>query len=180
MTVHTYIDETKAGGYLVVAATAAPEQLKIASRELATLLLPGQRSLHMKSEGASRRRLIADAIVGMGADLGVEAVIYDAGRVGPERDRRARCLQTLVRDAGTRPTTSRLVFDLDQSLQSWDRQQLIELTRAAGLRGRVEYTHMARHADRLLAIPDVVAWCWARGGDWRQRVRPVVVDVCKV
>jgi len=29
-------------------------------------------------------------------------------------------------------------------------------------------------AEQLLAVPDAVAWCWVRGGEWRRRVDPVV------
>jgi len=32
----------------------------------------------------------------------------------------------------------------------------------------------------LLSIPDVVAWCWARGDIWRRRVAPSVSEVIEV
>jgi hypothetical protein len=32
----------------------------------------------------------------------------------------------------------------------------------------------------LLAIPDAIAWCWAKGGDWRRRIESVVTDVREV
>jgi len=176
VSVQIYVDETKAKGYLIAAASGAPEQLKISRKEIAALILPGQRSLHMKAEQDTRRRLIVDTIIRMGNDLGVQAVVYDAGRVGTERDRRARCLQALVDDAA-RHVAAEIVFDLDETLLSWDRQRMIELTRAAGARDRLTYSHRTRHEERLLAIPDAIAWCWAKGGDWRQRVQPLVADV---
>ncbi|MBC7595785.1 MAG: hypothetical protein H7288_17920 [Kineosporiaceae bacterium] len=42
---------------------------------------------------------------------------------------------------------------------------------------RIEYTELTyEHAksahDPLLAIPDSVAWAWAKGGDWRRRSEP--------
>lgn len=171
-----YVDETKAKGYIVVAVSGDPEQLKVSRKELDALLLPGQRSLHMRDDHASRRRLLVDTMVRLGRDLGVEAVVYDAGRSGTERDRRARCLQALVDDAGKHPAAD-IVLDRDQTLVSWDKQRLVEYTRASGVVDRVSYTHMSRHEERMLAIPDAVAWCWAKGGDWRRRVRPIVVDV---
>ena len=82
-------------------------------------------------------------------------------------------------DAATHPAAS-IVFDLDGSLRSSDRQRLIEYTCAGQSRGRVKYSHMSRNEELLLAIPDVVAWCWAKGGLWRQRVRPMVADVQQV
>lgn len=59
-------------------------------------------------------------------------------------------------------------------LQTWDRQRLIEYRRAAGLRDRLTYAHQGRTDELLLSIPDAIAWSWARGGEWRTRVKPVV------
>ena len=178
MSARIFVDETKAKGYVVAAASGQPEELKIAQKQLQSLILSGQRSLHMKSEGDSRRRAIADTIGGL-PDFGISATIYDAGRLGTERDRRARCLDALVTDAAQLDAVS-IVFDLDRSLASWDRQRMIELTRAADAQDRITYRHSSRHEEQMLAIPDVVAWCWARGGDWRRRVEPVVIAVRKV
>ncbi len=63
---------------------------------------------------------------------------------------------------------------------SWDRQTLLELTRSAHVRERVTYGHSDRQTELLLAIPDAVAWCWARGGDWRRRIQPILRDVRQV
>jgi hypothetical protein len=175
MSTQFFVDETKAKGYLVAAAIGSGEDLRIARKQIDTLILPRQRSLHMKSERDSRRKAIADAIGAFG-DLSVQAIIYDAGRAGTERDRRARCLEALVADAA-RHNAANIVFDLDETLLSWDRQRMIELTRAAGVQERVTYRHSIRHHEQMLAVPDVIAWCWARGGDWRRRVTPVVAEI---
>jgi hypothetical protein len=62
-------------------------------------------------------------------------------------------------------------------LRRWDRQCLIDLTRVAGCRDTLRYEHRRASAEQLLAIPDVIAWCWAKGGDWRRRVERAVIDV---
>jgi hypothetical protein len=173
---HIYVDESKAKGYLLVAATVVRSQASASRRELGSLILPGQRGLHMRSESDSRRREIADSIVRIGETLGVDAVIFDAGRSGTEKDRRSRCLEAIIANLSVDDQVH-IVLDLDESLQNWDRQRLIELTRAAGLSDRITYEHRTRHSELLLAIPDAIAWCWARGGDWRRRIRPVVRDV---
>lgn len=170
-----YVDETKAKTYLVAAASGSPDQLKVARREINTLVLPGQRSPHMNNEKDSRRRAIADLVVRL-SDLGVRATIYDAGRVGTERERRARCLEALVSDVAQYWGAS-IVLDLDESLLSWDRQHLMENLRATGVSDRISYCHRIRHEEQLLAIPDAIAWCWARGGSWRQRIKPIVAEV---
>ncbi len=59
-----------------------------------------------------------------------------------------------------------LVFEQDDSLLSWDNQHLIEFTRAAGYRDTLGYQHGRASDEHLLAIPDAIASCWAKGGDW--------------
>ena len=54
---------------------------------------------------------------GWGDILGIQAVIYDAGRAGTEKQRRAPCLETLVEDAA-KHDQAKIVFDLDDSLRS--------------------------------------------------------------
>ena len=96
----------------------------------------------MKGERDPRRREIADTIVRMGDMLGIQAVIYDAGRAGTEKQRRGPRLEALVEDAA-KHDQAKIVFDLDESLRSWDRQQMIELTRAAGVVVSASRTHAA-------------------------------------
>jgi hypothetical protein len=130
------------------------------------LVLPGQRRLHMKDESESRKRSIATAI----AVSGVTATIYDAGRrYRDERERRAACLHALVLDAARRGDAM-LVLEQDDTLLNWDNQRLIEFTRAAGCRDTLRHEHRRAASELLLATPDAVAWCWAKGGDWRRRI----------
>src|SRR5690606_17315246 len=82
MGVRIFVDETKAKGYVVVAVLCPDEALALARRTIGRLILPGQRSVHMKNERVRRRRLIADAVVSL-HDSGLHAVVLDAGR-GPE------------------------------------------------------------------------------------------------
>ena len=60
------------------------------------------------------------------------------------------------------------------TMVKFDNQKLIEYTRAAGCRDTLHYEHKRPHADALLAIPDAIAWCWAKGGHWRKLINPAV------
>jgi hypothetical protein len=170
---HVFVDETKQRGYLLVASVVVSSDLDSVRRMLRGLVLPGQRRLHMKDESDQRRRSIATAI----AVSGVTATIYDAGRrYRNERERRAACLHALVGDAARRGD-GMLVLEQDDTLLSWDNQRLIEFTREAGCRDTLRYEHRRAATELLLAAPDAVAWCWAKGGDWRRRIEPIVTDV---
>ena len=176
MSGHVYVDETKNRGYLLVATVVTPRDLDPIRRTDRGLVLPGQRRLHMKNESDQRRRSIATSIV----VSGIQATIYDARRrYGNERERRAACLRSLVNDAARRGDTL-LVLEQDDSLLSWDNQRMIEYTRAAECRETLRYEHRRAAAEQLLALPDAIAWCWAKGGDWRRRIEPVITTVRRV
>ncbi len=176
MSGHVFVDETKRRGCLLAAAVVVPPDLDAVRKVLRGLVLPGQRRLHMKDENDQRRRSIATAI----AVSGVTATIYDAGRrYRNERERRAACLHALVADAARRGDAM-LVLEQDDTVLSWDNQCLIEATRAAGCRDTLRYEHRNAASELLLAVPDAVAWCWAKGGDWRRRIQPIVTKAREV
>lgn len=172
---HIFVDETKRRDYLLVAAVTLPAEQRALRAMIRGLTLPGQRRLHMKSESDPRKRMIASAIV----DAGVRATVYNAGSsYKNERDRRAACLQALVQDAARR-RDELLIIEEDQTLRRWDQQRLIELTRAADCQS-LRYEHRTAAQEQLLALPDAIAWCVAKGGDWLRRIDPCVETVIDV
>ena len=175
MTGHLFLDESKHRGFTMVTVAVPTPDLRRMRKALSDLLLPGQRRLHMKSERDARKRRIASTIV----DLGINAVVYDAGRrYATELVRRQRCLDAAVQYAA-RVGAVRLVIETDETLVHRDRQILFSSTRAHSC-ADLRYEHLRASEESLLALPDAVAWCWAKGGDWRRRVESVVVEVCEV
>ena len=175
MTHHVFVDETKHCGYLMAAAAVLPRDLTPARQVVRDLLLPGQRRIHFTKERDSRRRCIVAALV----ECAVQVTIFDASRIHPELRAREACLTAVVGSAfetGVR----RLVIELDESLEAWDRALLVELTRKAGRRSGMTYEVLRTHEEGLLAIADVAAWCWAKGGDWKRRIQPIVCDLRKL
>ncbi|ODU06422.1 MAG: hypothetical protein ABS81_04765 [Pseudonocardia sp. SCN 72-86] len=173
MNSHVFVDETKHRDYLLVASVVVSAELDVVRKGLRELVLPGQRRLHMKNESDQRKQAIAATI----ARSGVIATVYDAGRRHrTERERRAACLEALINDCTARGDAV-LVLEQDDTLLSWDKQQLITLTRDAGCRDTLRYEHRRAAAEPLLALPDAIAWSWAKGGDWRRRIEPVVTNV---
>lgn len=173
---HVFVDETKRRGYLVVAVVIVPQDVDTIRRALRELILPGQRRLHMKDENDRRKRALINAIAG--AD--VTATVYNAGRrYRTERERRAACLRALVEDAAA-SGHARLIIEQDDSMISFDNQRLIEATRATGCGQTLRYEHRRASSEIALAVPDAIAWCWAKGGDGRRRAQPVVSAVRQV
>lgn len=171
-----FVDETKRSGY-VLAAVTVPDPAR-ARRVVRDLVAPGSRRLHMHNERAHRRGLIVAEL----AALPIALTVYDAARrYRTEREARAACLRALVEDlAASGAADTRLVLERDDSLVSFDNQRLIEATRATAQRGLLRYEHLPAHAEPLLALPDVAAWCWVRSGEWRRRITPILSAVRNV
>ncbi|QHT57306.1 hypothetical protein GXP71_15310 [Cellulomonas sp. H30R-01] len=171
-----YVDETKAKGYVLVASALHPAECAVVRGHVRRLILPGQPRLHMKAEKTPWQHLVLSTLV----SLGVRATVYEADARTHRTDieRRRACLARLIGDVAG--TCEHLVLESDESQDARDRRDLVELTRDAGCRDTLRYEHRTAAAEPLLAIPDAVAWAWARGGDWRRRVAPLVERVVAV
>lgn len=172
MPVHVFVDETKERGYLLAAAAVPSADIAAARQAVRTLILPRQRRIHFKSESDARRNKILDLITEL--DLG--AVLYAATGHKDQIEARAASLTRLVEDLAT-TNVERVVLERDDAAVKADRMLLFAAVRAAGLTDQLRYDHLRAHEDCLLAIPDALAWCWARGGHWRTKVQGIVTEV---
>jgi hypothetical protein len=166
-------DESTRAGYVLCVCAVAIDDVDAARTAMCAFLLPGQPSVHFKSERDARRRQILDAI----ADLGAEALIVScaSGRGDAERQ---RCLRASLRHYADRRPSQLTLDHRDATADTRARQVIAAAMRELGL-GDLAYRHAARHEEPLLWIPDAIAWSYTRGGAWRQRVRRFadVVDV---
>jgi len=165
-----FVDETKAKSYVMAAVSLDRRYADAMRRSLKALILPGQTSLHMRSESERRRRHILGALIRFLHEFDIEVAIYDAGVTESEIARRSKCLRAIVAANRGDPRVA-LIIDRDETLVSSDRQTLIEALREEQVGERVHYEHVSRRSEQLLAMPDVFAWCWNRGGLWRQAIR---------
>lgn len=172
---HVFVDESKAGPYLLVAADVLPADVGGARGVVRTLHLPNQSRIHMTAESDSRRRAILRAFEA----AGLRATVYRAAGYKRTIDARAACIDALVRPLAVQPT-ARVTFECDQSQDERDRKQLYRLVRGLGCTERVQYEHRRASAEPLLAVPDAIGWAYARGGDFRMRATRLIADVIDV
>lgn len=172
---HVFVDESKAGPYLLVASVVLPGGVSAARRVVRTLLLSKQSRIHMKDESDSRRRRILDEL----GRAGLRATVYRAAGFKTNIDAREACIDRLVRSLAIAPTV-RVTFECDRSQDERDRKQLYRLVRELGCAERVQYEHRLATAEALLAVPDAIGWAYARGGDARKRALPLIVEVIDV
>ncbi|MFP8887835.1 hypothetical protein [Streptomyces mangrovi] len=166
------MDETKNRTYLVVAVTLLPAQLDPTRRQMNTLLMPRQRRLHFTKEGDPRRRKITSAMCKTDA----RAVIYDASAITNQAMARAACLEALLNEAAD-THAHMLVIEQDDSLVDSDRRFIYQRVRKLGIEDQFRYEHRRSYEEALLWIPDAVAWCWAKKGEWRPRVESMIEHV---
>lgn len=172
MPVHAFVDETKVRGLLVVAAVLEPRDLAPSRAAMRSLLLPRQSRLHFVKERDDRKGQILNTVTG----LPVRISLYDAGRLRDGRAARRLCLEHIVADLATL-SAHRLVIEQDDSLFRSDQETLYRAVRRSGVESTLVYEHLSPRLEPLLWIPDAVAWSWAKGAPWRERVSPVVHDV---
>ncbi|MBW9211743.1 hypothetical protein KV100_19005 [Mumia sp. zg.B21] len=174
MTVHVFVDESKGRDYLLIASVVLPEDVTQARKDVRTLVLPGQKRLHMKGERDPRRKMILSSF----QQWGFSATIYRAGPAyKTELLRREACLEALVKEHSDRHEVA-VCLESDETLDARDRTTLAQLVRSHGCRESLRYQHQRAAQEPLLAIPDAIGWAFQRGGqDWKRRVEPLLKDV---
>ena len=170
---HAYIDESTQNDYLVVCSVVASGDVNEVRKIMRGLVPRGQRSLHMKNEKKPQRQ---DLIVKTVCSLDLDVTVYCAkpAEYGSHSKARDACLQRAAAD-GVKHGIQRMVLDRMDGSELRDKNSIIVGSSGAGASSvPFTYDHMARHAEPLLWVPDVVGWFYARGGHWRDRVRPIV------
>lgn len=175
MNAHIFVDESKARGFLLVAAVVPPDELAGMRKLFDALRLPRQRRIHFTAESNARRKIILAAL----ADAGASAIVYDASAYPDVKRARDTALSRLVDDAA-KTGAQMLVIERDDPSEASDRVIIRERLNVAGCRDGLRYVHRRSHEDCLLSIPDAVAWAWAKSGDWRLRANRIVSEVVRV
>lgn len=169
-----FVDESKSRGYYITAAAAQPLDLADTNRAIRSLLKPGQRRIHFKSESNPRRR-------GLLAELGrldLRTIVYQT-KIGSDREGRRVCLTALIDDLVT-DRASELFIEQDASLLAADRRLIRDQLARRSALGQLTYRHVAPADYPMLWVSDAVAWCQQAGGDWLRRAEPLVTVVVRL
>ncbi|SDF63636.1 hypothetical protein SAMN05216553_102439 [Lentzea fradiae] len=170
---HGFLDESRRGTtYLVVAVVVRPRELDGVRSALRRLVRAGQRRVHFKKESDSRRR----ELVARMRRMGLRAAVWTVRDSDDIRARRL-CLSaaaTWLQELGV----TRLAVESCAHQDLRDRQTL------AAVLEKVDdpfvYEHLRPAEDPVLWASDAVAWCFGAGGDWRQRVQPMLDAVVRL
>lgn len=127
------------------------------------------RRIHMSEASKSQRKEYISAI----GDLGITSCIYIAknGYQKLETNPRGRCLAAVIRDCAQ----SRSITIESGSVDHFDRQLINRLVSDGISFPKVK--HIAPSWEPLLWLPDIIAWAYGRGGEWKKSVAPLIEKV---
>jgi hypothetical protein len=172
--IQVFCDETKSRGFTLAAAQVPCGAVTKLRSVVNQLLLPKQVRLHFTGETPQRRKLIVNAFVDAGS---IGTVIYDCTRFGRDDNRGRGAAVGAMAARVARIPVARIVLETDDSTVDHDRKLIRAKLKAAGVEDVVGCDHLRSHEEPLLAIPDAVAWCYARGGEWRKLAEPLITDI---
>lgn len=163
-----YLDESKSKDYLLIAVIVEPGLAKSIRRRMLKLRMPGQNHIHFVNERDSRRKFILSEIKRME----FRARAYSAAGYSQTRGR-DECLNLLLDDVETFDA-SIITIEKDESAVNSDRLLFHRGLHSRGLARKVEYRFMSKSAEPIIWIADAIAWSYARGGDFKRRVEPLI------
>jgi hypothetical protein len=128
----------------------------------------------MQTETTARQAQIADAIYA----IPCKALIVNV--VMPKFADLAARKQALVQACshGLLQRAQLITLDSSNSITQ-DRQIIAKATGQKDL-NFPHYRHMNSRHEPLLWLPDIIAWCYGRGGTWRDAVEPMVTEVIEI
>ena len=171
---NVYLDESIRSSYFLCAVVISSSETARLRAHLKKLRTAGQTAIHMQTETTARQAQIADSL----HDVPCKALIIDVAM--PRRaDLAARkqaleqaCSHTFLQDAQL------ITLDSSNSITQ-DRQTIAQATTVKNL-NFPHYRHMNSRHEPLLWLPDIIAWCYGRGGTWRDAVEPLVTEVIEL
>lgn len=161
-----FLDESKRSGqYLLCCVVTAQSDMADLRRDVVRLA-GGHSTIHMNDRNAQERLRFARAI----AQAPVQGFILGA-RERSDRDARDLLLDRVVPHLVELGVT-RLVMETCGQ----DQEDRRILRRALGSPSPMVYIH-ANKSEPMLALPDILAWAYGRGGKFRAAVGPIVATL---
>lgn len=169
-----FLDESKAKNYVFIGVLVPDGDAPRLRKRVASLKMPGQRSIHFVKESDSRRRKLIQEFL----DLGFSAVRFES-REKNQKVAREKCIREIVQFAVSSQIRN-LVFERDASVLANDEKWLKDEIQKVGGIGAVGFIHLNRSEEPLLWVADSIAWSDYRGGEWIRRFGQTIKESIKV
>jgi diadenosine tetraphosphatase ApaH/serine/threonine PP2A family protein phosphatase len=125
----------------------------------------------MQTETTSRQAQIADAIYAIPCKALIVNVVMPrfADLAARKQALEQACSHSLLQRAQL------ITLDSSNTITQ-DRQIIAKATSQKDL----NFPHYRHMHEPLLWLPDIIAWCYGRGGTWRDAVEPLVTEVIEI
>jgi hypothetical protein len=168
---NSFVDESVRGSkYFLAAVIVEHARHQDLRRELKGLRQFGRSSLHMHKEVFGRKRLIASSVAQM--EISCVLAVQELSRQSLI-SARIKCLHEISGHALVR-ASSQLTLESSNSIEL-DKRTLSNIAyEHSGI--FPHYRHLPSTQEPLLWLPDIIAWCVGKGGEFENLVRPLFVS----
>ena len=167
-----FCDESKARGFVLAASYVPSHDVSRLRGVVTGLMLRRQVRIHFRREDDDRKERILTALIEAQC---ISTTVYDAARHS-DKTGRDIAIGRMTDDAAQLQAV-RIVVETDDSAKAMDKLIIARRLAIAGRERLTSFHHMRASEERLLAIPDTVAWCYAKGGSWRRRAESLIKEV---
>ena len=158
------VDESKARAFILCAVELNKENVARVRPLVNGVRKRGQSQVHFVSESDSRKRQILQVY----SKLALICTTYTV-RGMSETEARQLCIGALI-DNLELAQSYEIIFDLDVNHLDADRRTIRQRLESRGMRHQVEYRHEEPKIEKLLWLPDALAWTTAKGGVWKSHL----------
>ncbi len=174
MSFNTYVDESVRDGFLLCGANINQSMIP-GIRDALREMKPSDRShIHMYRERRSTQLAMASFISTLPISCWLVSISTATAKEPLARPLALAALTHIKSIQG-----SRLLTLDDTSARRVDNQILREVARGVEYQFP-HYRHMNSRHEPLLWLLDIIAWCYGRGGTWRDAVEPLVTEVIEL
>jgi hypothetical protein len=173
LSIQTFVDECKAGGFSLAAASIPCRDVPRLRSVVNSLRMPMQPRLHFVDESTQKRKNVITTLTDAG---GIKTVVYDARGFDDPKEGHDVAVTRMAADQAAIPA-SRIVVEADDSVVIAEQLIIREQLGLAGVEAIVGVDHMRAREEPLLAIPDAVVWCYTHGGEWMKLAESLIADV---
>lgn len=167
-----FVDESvRPEGYFLVSVGIPSNLIERLRREMRNALPSHGQQLHMCKETSVIRKRALSFVARL--DLKVTAI--SNYRNGVSRvQARSECITKLC-TLEIIQTASFLTFD---STNSWEiDRRILKSAAQSSANFFPTYRHVSSKSEPLLWLPDINAWSWGRGSDWKDQIRHLVNEL---
>lgn len=174
MPFNTYIDESARNSYLLVGVNVDLSQIHNIRQSMRDLRTRDSLHIHMYRESRGRQEHILQVV----SKLDVSAWVVSVSSA-TAKDPEARNLAVKeIANVKSVHQSKLITFDYINRHRS-DNAILRNIAHGVDYQFP-HYRHMNSRHEPLLWLPDIIAWCYGRGGSWREAVEPLVEEVIEL